>query len=185
MSRSWSFYAFGLFFIGLIFYLRREDRREGYPLEDDVTGRARDRRRRAAHRRRPRPSCCRSAMASSPRRPRAASRSTSPRGAPSASPARPMRRPAIRSPTASARPPGPIAPSVPTSTWTATRASCRSARRRAISIAREDADLARLAGGRRRRRGRRHGQRPVDRPRRPAGPLSRGRRRQAVRCLRR
>lgn len=33
------FYAFVLFFIGLIFYLRREDRREGYPLEDVVTGR--------------------------------------------------------------------------------------------------------------------------------------------------
>jgi photosynthetic reaction center H subunit len=33
------FYAFVLFFIGLIFYLRREDRREGYPLEDSVTGR--------------------------------------------------------------------------------------------------------------------------------------------------
>ena len=31
--------AFTLFFIGLIFYLRREDRREGYPLEDDATGR--------------------------------------------------------------------------------------------------------------------------------------------------
>lgn len=27
-------YAFWLFFFGLIFYLRREDRREGYPLED-------------------------------------------------------------------------------------------------------------------------------------------------------
>ena len=33
------FYAFVLFFIGLIFYLRREDRREGYPLEDDLGGR--------------------------------------------------------------------------------------------------------------------------------------------------
>ena len=31
--------TFVLFFIGLIIYLRREDRREGYPLEDDVTGR--------------------------------------------------------------------------------------------------------------------------------------------------
>lgn len=31
--------AFVLFFAGLILYLRREDRREGYPLEDDVTGR--------------------------------------------------------------------------------------------------------------------------------------------------
>ncbi|PZO03385.1 MAG: photosynthetic reaction center subunit H [Alphaproteobacteria bacterium] len=31
--------AFFFFFAGLIFYLRREDRREGYPLEDDVTGR--------------------------------------------------------------------------------------------------------------------------------------------------
>ena len=27
-------YAFCVFFAGLIFYLRREDRREGYPLED-------------------------------------------------------------------------------------------------------------------------------------------------------
>ncbi|MBX7483537.1 photosynthetic reaction center subunit H [Qipengyuania qiaonensis] len=33
------FYAFVLFFIALIFYLRREDRREGYPLEDEATGR--------------------------------------------------------------------------------------------------------------------------------------------------
>ncbi len=32
-------WAFFLFFIGLIFYLRREDRREGYPTEDDVSGR--------------------------------------------------------------------------------------------------------------------------------------------------
>ncbi len=30
---------FVLFFFGLVVYLRREDRREGYPLEDDVTGR--------------------------------------------------------------------------------------------------------------------------------------------------
>ncbi len=33
------FWAFVLFFIGLLVYLRREDRREGYPLEDEVTGR--------------------------------------------------------------------------------------------------------------------------------------------------
>jgi photosynthetic reaction center H subunit len=33
------FWAFVLFFICLIFYLRREDRREGYPLEDEATGR--------------------------------------------------------------------------------------------------------------------------------------------------
>ena len=32
-------WAFFLFFLGLVVYLRREDRREGYPLEDDVTGR--------------------------------------------------------------------------------------------------------------------------------------------------
>jgi photosynthetic reaction center H subunit len=32
-------YAFFFFFAGLVFYLRREDRREGYPLEDDVSGR--------------------------------------------------------------------------------------------------------------------------------------------------
>lgn len=32
------FIAFVLFFIVLIFYLRREDRREGYPLEDEATG---------------------------------------------------------------------------------------------------------------------------------------------------
>ena len=30
---------FVLAFISLVLYLRREDRREGYPLEDDVTGR--------------------------------------------------------------------------------------------------------------------------------------------------
>lgn len=33
------FWAFVLFFVGLVFYLRREDRREGYPLEDELTGR--------------------------------------------------------------------------------------------------------------------------------------------------
>ncbi|KPF43462.1 photosynthetic reaction center subunit H [Rhizobium sp. AAP43] len=32
-------YAFWIFFAGLIWYLRQEDRREGYPLEEDVTGR--------------------------------------------------------------------------------------------------------------------------------------------------
>ena len=32
------FFAFVLFFVGLIVYLRREDRREGYPLEDEATG---------------------------------------------------------------------------------------------------------------------------------------------------
>lgn len=33
------FWGFVLFFVGLVFYLRREDRREGYPVEDDLTGR--------------------------------------------------------------------------------------------------------------------------------------------------
>lgn len=33
------FWAFVLFFVVLVFYLRREDRREGYPLEDEFTGR--------------------------------------------------------------------------------------------------------------------------------------------------
>jgi photosynthetic reaction center H subunit len=33
------FLAFVLFFLALVTYLRREDRREGYPLEDEVTGR--------------------------------------------------------------------------------------------------------------------------------------------------
>ena len=32
-------YAFFLFFAGLVFYLRREDRREGYPLESETVGR--------------------------------------------------------------------------------------------------------------------------------------------------
>jgi photosynthetic reaction center H subunit len=32
-------YLFVIFFFGLILYLRREDRREGYPLEEDTTGR--------------------------------------------------------------------------------------------------------------------------------------------------
>ncbi len=31
-------YAFWIFFAGLVFYLRREDRREGYPLESEVHG---------------------------------------------------------------------------------------------------------------------------------------------------
>lgn len=31
-------YAFWIFFAGLIFYLRREDKREGYPLESDRSG---------------------------------------------------------------------------------------------------------------------------------------------------
>ena len=31
-------YAFWIFFAGLIFYLRREDRREGYPLESETRG---------------------------------------------------------------------------------------------------------------------------------------------------
>lgn len=30
--------GFFVFFLGLVFYLRREDRREGYPLEDEITG---------------------------------------------------------------------------------------------------------------------------------------------------
>lgn len=33
------FWAFVLFFVCLVFYLRREDRREGYPLEDEMSGR--------------------------------------------------------------------------------------------------------------------------------------------------
>ena len=33
-----AFYLFAAFFLGLIFYLRREDRREGYPREEDLTG---------------------------------------------------------------------------------------------------------------------------------------------------
>jgi photosynthetic reaction center H subunit len=33
-----SLYAFFLFFIGLVIYLNRESRREGYPLEDEMTG---------------------------------------------------------------------------------------------------------------------------------------------------
>jgi photosynthetic reaction center H subunit len=34
-------YIFFLFFLGLVIYLRREDRREGYPVEDDIGGRLR------------------------------------------------------------------------------------------------------------------------------------------------
>jgi len=36
-------YAFFVFFAGLIYYLRREDRREGYPLESEAMGRQKDR----------------------------------------------------------------------------------------------------------------------------------------------
>ena len=34
-------YAFWIFFAGLIIYLRKEDKREGYPLESDRSGRVR------------------------------------------------------------------------------------------------------------------------------------------------
>lgn len=34
-----SFVLFVAFFIGLVYYIRREDRREGYPLEDEQSGR--------------------------------------------------------------------------------------------------------------------------------------------------
>ena len=34
-------YVFWFFLAGLIFWLRREDRREGYPLESDPTGEVR------------------------------------------------------------------------------------------------------------------------------------------------
>lgn len=37
---SIAFWAFVVFFIWLIYYLRREDRREGFPLEDELTGRS-------------------------------------------------------------------------------------------------------------------------------------------------
>ena len=36
-------YVFWVFFSGLIFWLRQEDRREGYPLESDPTGKVKDR----------------------------------------------------------------------------------------------------------------------------------------------
>lgn len=36
-------YVFWAFFFGLIFWLRKEDRREGYPLESDPSGRVKDR----------------------------------------------------------------------------------------------------------------------------------------------
>ena len=35
-------YVFWVFFFGLIFWLRKEDRREGYPLESDPTGKVKD-----------------------------------------------------------------------------------------------------------------------------------------------
>lgn len=35
-------YTFWVFFAGLVFYLRREDRREGFPLVNDVTGKVED-----------------------------------------------------------------------------------------------------------------------------------------------
>jgi photosynthetic reaction center H subunit len=34
-----TFYLFFIFFLGLVWYLNRESRREGYPLENDITGR--------------------------------------------------------------------------------------------------------------------------------------------------
>jgi photosynthetic reaction center H subunit len=37
-----TFYLFFLFFLGLVWYLNRESRREGYPLENDLTGKVGD-----------------------------------------------------------------------------------------------------------------------------------------------
>ena len=53
-------YVFWVFFAGLIFYLRREDRREGYPLDLRPLSRV-DGRRASRRSPRPRPSCCRMA----------------------------------------------------------------------------------------------------------------------------
>ena len=36
-------YVFWVFFFGLVFWLRKEDRREGYPLESDPSGKVKDR----------------------------------------------------------------------------------------------------------------------------------------------
>ena len=36
-------YVFWIFFFGLVFWLRKEDRREGYPLESDPSGKVKDR----------------------------------------------------------------------------------------------------------------------------------------------
>ena len=56
---------FFVFFAGLIFYLRREDRREGYPLEDDLTGRL-EPLGGLFFTATPKPSCCPTAMAPAP-----------------------------------------------------------------------------------------------------------------------
>jgi photosynthetic reaction center H subunit len=37
-AAEFALWAFTLFFIALVFWLRREDRREGYPLEDELSG---------------------------------------------------------------------------------------------------------------------------------------------------
>ena len=60
---SISIILFFIFFTLLIIYLRREDRREGYPLEEDPSGRVRTARRLAVHRPCQRPSSCRMAAA--------------------------------------------------------------------------------------------------------------------------
>ena len=95
-------YVFWIFFAGLIFYLRREDKREGYPLESDRT------RRRCVHGfprcRTRRPFCCARRLATLPnhrndRRDVAA-------GADRRWPGAPLSRPATRCSTASVPAPG-------------------------------------------------------------------------------
>ena len=99
-------YAFWIFFAGLIFYLRREDKREGYPLEIERSGDVGGRASRSSPS--PRPSCSpHGGTRLSPRATSATARRSTPKR-PSPGPARRLARPAIRCSTASARLPTPM-----------------------------------------------------------------------------
>ena len=107
-------YAFWLFFAGLIFYLRREDKREGYPLDHRPLGPA-SRSRASRPCPRPRPSCC--THGGTYTAPRAATPTTArsrpmPVGALARRAAAADRQPDAS--TASARPPTPSARTSPT-----------------------------------------------------------------------
>ena len=121
--------AFVLFFICLIFWLRREDRREGYPLEDALTGRVDSD---------GGPLSTASAKTfflpfgmGTVTVPLPASENREPvesrRNGANISAGRPIRRSVMSLPPGSGRVPMPSAPASPIATRTAMRASCRSA----------------------------------------------------------
>ena len=159
-------YAFWIFFAGLIFYLRREDKREGYPLESD---RSAQRHACRASRRCPSPKTFLLRDGGTRHRRRRAERD---QRRSRAAPGRRLARRAAgadRQSDARRRRPWRLGEraDVPDLTFDGDAAHRAAARRDRTSCVDADGSRsARHAGDRRRRRGRRHGERRLGRPRR-------------------